>query len=58
MDIAAVSMSLSQSRLSQAVSVQVLSLAKGQAEAQGQDLVKMMEKSADPNLGKSLDISI
>ena len=42
MDIAALSMSLSQASLSQAVSLTVASLAKGQAESQSQSLVQMM----------------
>ncbi len=58
MDIAALSTSMSQAALAQQVSVSVLSMAKGQAELQGQNLIQMMEKSIDPNLGKKLDISI
>ncbi|MWV47141.1 putative motility protein [Paenibacillus sp. HJL G12] len=58
MDIAALSTKMSQAALSQQVSVSVLRLAKGQAELQGQNLIKMMEKSLDPNLGKQIDISV
>lgn len=58
MDIAALSISMSQASLSQAVGLRVLSMAKNQASIQGQGLVQMMEKSADPNLGKNLDISV
>ncbi|OUS75349.1 putative motility protein [Paenibacillus sp. MY03] len=58
MDIAAVSMAMSQSSLSQAVNIQVLNMAKGNAELQGQNLVQMMSQSLDPNLGKSLDIRV
>ncbi|WP_168123798.1 YjfB family protein [Paenibacillus sp. HB172176] len=58
MDIAALSMSLSQASLAQAVSLKVANLAKGQAEAQSQGLVQMMNGSLDPNLGKSIDIRI
>ncbi|WP_422660411.1 YjfB family protein [Paenibacillus sp. EC2-1] len=58
MDIAALSISMSQASLSQAVSLQVMSMAKNQANIQGQGLVQMMEKSVDPNLGKNLDISV
>ena len=58
MDIAALSMSLSQASLSQAVSLKVMNLAKGQAETQSQALVQMMNGSLDPNLGKRLDIRI
>ncbi|RIX50800.1 putative motility protein [Paenibacillus nanensis] len=58
MDIAALSTSLSSASLSQAVSIRVLSMAKGQAEQQGQSLVQMMNASLDPNLGKNLDIRV
>lgn len=58
MDIAALSISMSQASLSQAVGLRVLSMAKNQASIQGQGLVQMMEKSVDPNLGKNLDISV
>ncbi|MFU1797788.1 YjfB family protein [Paenibacillus azoreducens] len=58
MDIAALSTSMSQAALAQQVSLSVLRMAKGQAELQGQNLIKMMEKSIDPNLGKNIDISV
>ncbi|GIP30233.1 hypothetical protein J23TS9_53630 [Paenibacillus sp. J23TS9] len=58
MDIAALSTSMSQASLAQQVSLSVLGMAKGQAEVQGQNLVRMIEKSVDPNLGKRIDISV
>lgn len=58
MDIAALSISMSQASLAQAVSLKVMSMAKNQASIQSQGLMQMMEKSVDPNLGKKLDISI
>lgn len=58
MDIAALSTTMSQASLAQQVSLSVLSMAKGQAEVQGQNLVQMIEKSVDPNLGKRIDISV
>ncbi|WP_018750981.1 YjfB family protein [Paenibacillus sanguinis] len=58
MDIAAASTAMSQAALAQAVSIRVLNMAKNQAELQGQNLGKLMEQSLDPNVGKSLDISI
>lgn len=58
MDIAALSMAMSQASLAQNVGIQVMSLAKDQAETHGQALVEMLEKSIDPNLGKTLDISV
>ena len=58
MDIEALSTSMSQSALSQAIGIKVLNLAKGQAVQQSQDLIQMMSASLDPNLGKSLDIRV
>ncbi|WP_082673052.1 YjfB family protein [Paenibacillus senegalimassiliensis] len=58
MDIAAASTAMSQGALAQAVSIRVLNMAKNQAELQGQNLVKLMEQSLNPNVGKNLDISI
>lgn len=58
MDIAALSMSMSQASLFQAVNISVMNIAKNQATIQGQALVQMMEKSVDPNLGQKLDISV
>ena len=58
MDIAALSMAMSQSRLAQNVSIQVLKIAKDQASQDGQSLVKMLDSSAAPHLGNRLDIRI
>lgn len=58
MDIAALSISMSQASLSQAVGLRVLNMAKNQANIQSEGLTQMMEKSVDPNLGKKLDISV
>ncbi|GIP22522.1 YjfB family protein [Paenibacillus sp. J22TS3] len=58
MDIAAAATAMSQSALSQAVGIKVLSMAKNQAETQAQNMVQMIQKSMDPNLGRQLDISI
>ena len=56
MDIGALSTSMSQASLSQAVGIKVLAMAKGQAQQQGQDLVQMMNASLNPHVGKNLDI--
>ncbi|HEY2491575.1 MAG TPA: YjfB family protein [Paenibacillus sp.] len=56
MDIAALSISMKQASLSQAVGIKVLTLAKNQADIQSNNLVQMLEQSANPNLGKNLDI--
>lgn len=57
MDIAALSMVMSQAKLSQQVGVSVLNIAKTQSEQQGQDLVKMLQ-SVQPHLGGNLYIRI
>ncbi|UUZ84670.1 YjfB family protein [Paenibacillus sp. P26] len=58
MDIASLSMASSQSTLTQAVGIRVLQMAKDQAVQQGQDLVQMMQRSVQPNLGGNLDIRV
>ncbi|MET3543748.1 hypothetical protein ABID47_000342 [Paenibacillus favisporus] len=58
MDIPALSMAMSQSRLAQNVSIQVLKIAKDQASQDGQSLVKMLDSSTVPHLGNRLDIRI
>ncbi|MGN7761263.1 YjfB family protein [Paenibacillus sp. 22594] len=58
MDIAALSVSLGQASLQQAVGLQVLSIAKDQAEIQGQNMAQMLGQSVHPNLGKTLDIRV
>ncbi|WP_256992550.1 YjfB family protein [Paenibacillus sp. XY044] len=58
MDIPALSMAMSQSRLAQNVSIQVLKIAKDQASQDGQSLVKMLDSSAVPHLGNRLDVRI
>lgn len=57
MDISALSISLAQYNLSQAVGISVLNIAKDQSTEQAQQMVKMMELSVQPNLGGNLDIS-
>lgn len=59
MDIAAAATVISRTALSQAVGIRVLSMAKSQAETQGQNLVQMLEQSnVNPNLGNKLDIKV
>ncbi|MDO7906934.1 YjfB family protein [Paenibacillus sp. JX-17] len=60
MDIAAMSMAMSQTQLAQQASIQVLNMAKEQAQSQGQGLVQLLQSSPSPhpNLGSRLDISI
>ncbi|OMF22735.1 putative motility protein [Paenibacillus sp. FSL H8-0548] len=57
MDIAALSISLAQYNLSQAVGLSVLKIANEQSTEQAQQMAKMMELSVQPNLGGNLDIS-
>lgn len=58
MDIAALSVSMSQSNLAQAVGLRVFQMAKEQAVQQSQDLTQMLERSVQPNLGGNLDIRV
>lgn len=63
MDIAAISMNLSQAKVAQQVGISVMKLAMNSMEGQSADLAKMlagsvkiMEQSINPGLGASLDI--
>ncbi|MFD2879911.1 YjfB family protein [Paenibacillus rhizoplanae] len=57
MDIAALSVVMSQSSLQQAAGLQVMSLAKEQAQSSAQDMVQMLSQATHPTLGKkTLDI--
>ncbi|MEF2967284.1 YjfB family protein [Paenibacillus sp. M1] len=56
MDIPALSIGLSQSRIQQAVSISVLKMSTEMAAVDGQALTKMMEQSVQPNLGGNIDI--
>ncbi|MFB5678560.1 YjfB family protein [Paenibacillus terreus] len=58
MDIGSASMALSQSSLKLNAGFKVLSMSKDMAEAQGQAMIQMMEKSVQPNLGGKLDIRV
>ncbi len=58
MDIAALSMGLSQMQLSQEVNVSVMKMAMDTAEVQSEDLSKIMEQSVLPHLGGNIDLSL
>lgn len=65
MDIAALSMGLSQMKIAQQASVSVLKMAMDTAKVQAIDLTKMleentkiMEQSVNPNLGGNIDIRL
>lgn len=58
MDIAALSMGLSQMRIAQEASMSVMKMAMETAELETEDLTKMMEQSVVPHLGGSIDLSL
>jgi hypothetical protein len=58
MYISSVSTALTQNNLHQSVGISVLNNTKNQAVQEGQNLVKMIEQSVQPNLGSSLDIRV
>lgn len=58
MDITALSMTLSQSKLNSDIGVALLSKSLDTTEAMGDEFVKMMEQSVTPNLGTTIDISL
>lgn len=58
MDIAAISMGLSQIKLAQEASVSVMKMAMDTAKSQSSDLTKLMEQSVNPSLGQSIDIKL
>lgn len=58
MDIAGLSMGLSQMKIAQEASTSVLKMAMDTSEEQMADLTKMMETSVNPHVGGSIDISL
>ena len=58
MDIAALSIGLSQMKVSQEAGISVMKIAMDTAQDQTNDLTKMMEQSISPHLGSRLDISL
>lgn len=58
MDIAALSMGLSQMKIAQEASMSVMKIAMDTAKSQSSDLTKMMEQSVAPNVGKNIDIKL
>lgn len=58
MDIAAMSIGLSQMNLAQEISTSVMKMAMDTAKTQTSDLTKMMEHATAPHLGSSVDISL
>jgi hypothetical protein len=58
MDIALTSTALSQSQLSSDISTAVLKKSLDTTEQSGNNFVKMMEQSVNPNLGQNIDIRL
>lgn len=58
MDIAALSMALSQMNVRQEASVFVMKNSMDQAEVNGDSVVKMLEQSVQPHIGGSVDLKI
>ncbi|MDO5293294.1 MAG: YjfB family protein [bacterium] len=58
MDIASLSIAMSQSSLSSAISIGMLSKSLDQVEATGDAMTAMLEESVDPNVGQHIDIKL
>ena len=60
MDIAALSMAMSQASVVQSASLQVMSITKDMAQQQGQQMAEMLKSmpAPHPNLGRSFDLSV
>ena len=58
MDIAALSMGLSQMKLAQQASISIMKLAMDTAEVQAAEMTEMAEQSLAPYVGGNLDISL
>ena len=58
MDIAAISMAMSQQNLMTNINVALLSKGLDNVEELGTDMIKMMEQSVQPNLGSNIDIIV
>ncbi|AIY04071.1 hypothetical protein Plano_0106 [Planococcus sp. PAMC 21323] len=55
MDIAALSMAMSQASVKTEANVSVMKKTIDQAETNGQEVVKMLEQSVRPHVGSSID---
>ena len=58
MDVAALSMAMSQVNVAQQVSVSLTKDVMDNAEAQASQLLQMMEQSVNPNVGSNIDIKL
>jgi hypothetical protein len=58
MDIPALSVAMSQSKLMTDVGISVLKMAQDHSAQQSQQLVQMMAQSVQPHLGGSIDLKV
>lgn len=58
MDITEISVSMSQTSLMNSVSTAVLGMSLDMLETNGENMIRMMELSVNPNVGSNIDISI
>lgn len=58
MDIASLSMELSTSSMQTSIGTAVLAMSLDTIEASGDNTVKMMEQSVQPNLGQTIDLLV
>lgn len=58
MDIAGVSMVMSQSKVEDQASISLMKLAMNTGEQNAQNMTAMLEQVANPNLGQNLDIRV
>jgi len=58
MNISTLSTVMKQNSLSQAVGIRLLKMSNDQATQNGQNIVKIMEQSVQPNLGGNLDLKV
>lgn len=58
MDVAALSMGISNMKLANEVGTAVLKNAMDTAETQADGITKMMEQSVNPHIGQSIDIKL
>ncbi len=56
MDVAAMSVIMTQAQVKQQASVSLMDKALDQAETQSSDMIKMMETSMQPHLGGNVDV--
>lgn len=58
MDIPALSMNLSTDKVMRDYNVALLSKSLDDLKKSGEEMIKMMERSVNPNLGKNIDVKV